>query len=64
MIAANLEKCCLKRANFLGADMRDTNMKDTDLSESLFLTQMQINSAKGNAETKLPSYLSRPSTWC
>ncbi|MGL5676802.1 MAG: pentapeptide repeat-containing protein [Cellulosilyticaceae bacterium] len=63
MIAANLEKCRLRRANLLGADMRDTNIKDTDLSESLFLTQMQINSAKGNAETKLPSYLSRPSTW-
>lgn len=63
MIATNLENCSLQRTNFLGADMRDANVKNTDLSESLFLTQMQINSTKGNAATKLPLYLTRPSGW-
>lgn len=63
MIAANLEGCSLKNTNFLGADMRDANIKNTDLSESIFLTQMQINSTKGNLNTKIPSYLSRPVTW-
>lgn len=63
LIAANLEQCSLRRTNFLGADMRDANIKNTDLSESLFLTQMQINSAKGNTATKLPAYLERPSSW-
>ncbi|MGL4737646.1 MAG: pentapeptide repeat-containing protein [Cellulosilyticaceae bacterium] len=63
MIASNLEKCSLKGTNFLGADLRDANIKNTDLRESLFLTQMQINSAKGNGSTQLPDYLSRPSTW-
>lgn len=63
MIAANLENCSLKRTNFLGADLRDTNIKNTDLSEALFLTQMQINSAKGNTATKLPCGLVRPSNW-
>lgn len=63
LIAANLEKADLRGANFLGADMRDANIKDTDLSRSLFLTQMQINSAKGNRRTKLPVYISRPEEW-
>lgn len=63
MIAANLEGCNLCHANFLGADMRDTNIKNTDLSECVFLTQMQINSAKGNSYTKLPKNLSHPISW-
>lgn len=63
LIAANLEGACLYGANFLGADMRDTNIKNADLSQSLFLTQIQINSAKGNSSTKLPPYLKLPSVW-
>ncbi|MDD2971286.1 MAG: pentapeptide repeat-containing protein [Lachnospiraceae bacterium] len=63
MIAANLEGCNLCHANFLGADMRDANIKNTDLSQSVFLTQMQINSAKGNINTKLPKNLSHPISW-
>jgi uncharacterized protein YjbI with pentapeptide repeats len=43
MIAADLEGCSLINTNFLGADMRDANIKNTNLSESVFLTQMQIN---------------------
>lgn len=63
LIAANLEGCKLVGANFLGADMRDTNIKNTDLSESLYLSQGQINAAKGNRATKLPSWLNRPISW-
>ena len=63
LIAANFEGCSLHGANFLGADMRDANIKNTDLSSSVFLTQMQINSAKGNANTKLPYRISQPISW-
>lgn len=63
LIAANLEGCGLHGTNFLGADMRDANIKNTDLRYSMFLTQMQINSAKGNADTKLPDKLTRPVSW-
>ena len=63
MIAANFEGCSLKGTNFLGADIRDANIKNTDLSECIFLTQMQINAAKGNSNTKLPANLSRPSSF-
>lgn len=63
MIASNFTGCSLKKTNFLGADIRDANVKDTDLSESIFLTQMQINSAIGNKNTRLPDNLSRPAAW-
>lgn len=63
MIGANLEGCSLQGTNFLGADMRDANVKNTDLSSCVFLTQMQINSAKGNRNTKLPKNLTYPDLW-
>lgn len=63
LIAANLEGCSLAGANFLGADLRDANLKNTDLRECVFLTQMQINSAKGNVQTRIPGYLTRPLSW-
>ncbi|WP_157803145.1 pentapeptide repeat-containing protein [Lacrimispora celerecrescens] len=63
MIAANLSGCSLWNTNFLGADLRDANIKNADLSKSIFLTQMQINSALGNSNTKIPINLTRPATW-
>lgn len=63
LIAAGLEQANLYGANFLGADMRDTNIRNTDLSQSLFLTQIQINSAIGSRNTVLPPYLYKPMSW-
>ena len=63
LIAANLEGMNLYGADLIGTDLRDADLRGADLSESLFLTQFQINTAKGNAETKLPSALSRPISW-
>ncbi|MFA9379098.1 MAG: pentapeptide repeat-containing protein [Lachnotalea sp.] len=63
LIAANLEGCSLNGTSFLGADLRDTNIQNTDLGSSIFLTQMQINSAKGNVNTNLPKNLIRPASW-
>lgn len=63
LIASNLEECDLTGANFLGADLRDANVCGSNLSESVFLTQMQINAARGNQKTKLPQWLCYPSTW-
>ncbi|MGL6219101.1 MAG: pentapeptide repeat-containing protein, partial [Lacrimispora sphenoides] len=58
-----LSGCSLWKTNFLGADLRDANIKNADLSNSIFLTQMQINSAIGNSNTKIPINLTRPATW-
>jgi len=63
LIAANLENADLRGVDFIGADLRDANLRGADLSTSMFLTQMQINSAQGNHQTKLPSNLKRPSHW-
>jgi len=63
LIGANLQGCSLSVTNFLGADMRGANIKDTNLSSSLFLTQMQINSARGNSATRIPANLTRPTYW-
>ncbi|MCB7302661.1 pentapeptide repeat-containing protein [Bariatricus massiliensis] len=63
LIAANFEKCRFHGTVFLGADTRDANFKNADLSEAVFLTQGQVNSAKGNRNTKLPYHLEYPPTW-
>ena len=63
MIAASFEGCSFHGANFLGADTRDTNFSSADLSEAVFLTQGQVDSAKGNSDTKLPGRLCRPVSW-
>lgn len=63
LIAVNLEGVDLSGVDLLGADLRDTNLRGANLSQSIFLTQSQINVAKGNSHTKLPASLSRPSHW-
>ncbi|WP_425444408.1 pentapeptide repeat-containing protein [Terribacillus aidingensis] len=63
LIAADLKDTDLRAVNFIGADLRDADFSGADLSASMFLTQMQINAAKGNNKTKLPFYLERPSHW-
>lgn len=63
LIAANLESCCLSGCNFLGADLRDAALSGADLSESIYLTQGQLNAARGNRRTRIPAHLNRPRTW-
>lgn len=63
LIATNFDSCIFNGTIFLGADTRDTNFSNADLREAVFLTQGQINSAKGNLNTKLPQYLDYPVTW-
>ncbi|QDQ02619.1 pentapeptide repeat-containing protein [Lysinibacillus fusiformis] len=63
LIAANLQNTDLRGVDFIGADLRDAVLSGANLSTSMFLTQMQINSAKGNSKTILPAHLKRPSHW-
>jgi uncharacterized protein YjbI with pentapeptide repeats len=62
-IAADLSEADLRDCDFIGADIRDADLRGADLTGSFFLTQAQVNSAKGNAYTKLPSGLLRPPHW-
>lgn len=63
LIAADLREADLSVSDFIGADMRDADLSGANLEGSFFLTQAQINSAKGNPATKLPSTLKRPKHW-
>ena len=63
LIAANLSGVNFSGADVIGADMRDANIKGADFSECIFLTQPQVNSAKGDSLTKLPIMIDRPSHW-
>jgi Pentapeptide repeats (8 copies) len=63
MIAANFKHSDLRKVDFIGADLRDANFSGANLNEALFLTQSQINSAKGDAQTKIPAYLNKPIHW-
>ncbi|MGP7816372.1 pentapeptide repeat-containing protein [Niallia sp. 01092] len=63
LIAADLRDADLRMADLIGADFRDADLRGADLTESIFLTQVQINSAKGDARIKLPHLLSRPTHW-
>lgn len=63
LIAADLRGLDLSRTDFIGADFRDADLRGADLSESIFLTQSQINVAKGDSNTKLPLSLIAPIHW-
>ncbi|MFB8120114.1 pentapeptide repeat-containing protein [Streptomyces sp. NPDC055962] len=63
LIAADLRGADLHRAELIGADLRDADLSDADLTGALFLTQAQLNAAKGNSATRLPESLTRPSHW-
>ncbi|TYQ16511.1 UNVERIFIED_CONTAM: uncharacterized protein YjbI with pentapeptide repeats [Acetivibrio alkalicellulosi] len=63
LIAADLREVDLRGVDFIGADFRDADIRGADLSGSIFLTQVQINVAKGDLNTKLPPLLSYPIHW-
>jgi uncharacterized protein YjbI with pentapeptide repeats len=63
LIAADLRDAVLDRTDLLGADLRDTDVSGADLSTALFLTQPQLNSARGSLATLLPPHLRRPVAW-
>lgn len=63
LIAADLTGADLRDADLIGADLRDTDLTDADLTGAFFLTQPQVNAARGSAGTKLPGSLTRPARW-
>ncbi|MFI6639888.1 pentapeptide repeat-containing protein [Streptomyces sp. NPDC050504] len=63
LIAADLRGADLRLADVIGADFRDADVRGADFSGCLFLTQSQVSAARGDAETRLPGDVSRPSHW-
>ncbi|KUO18179.1 pentapeptide repeat-containing protein [Streptomyces dysideae] len=63
LIAADLTGADLRGADLIGADLRDTDLTDADLTGAFFLTQPQLNAARGSAGTRLPGAVARPGHW-
>jgi uncharacterized protein YjbI with pentapeptide repeats len=63
LIGADLRRCDLRRADLLGADLRAARLDGADLRDSLFVTQPQLDAARGDPATRLPAHLDRPAHW-
>nr|WP_225443495.1 pentapeptide repeat-containing protein [Lolliginicoccus lacisalsi] len=63
LIAADLSGADLRQADLIGADLRGTDIRGADLTDALFVTQAQLNAAKGDSATRLPHALHRPAHW-
>jgi uncharacterized protein YjbI with pentapeptide repeats len=63
LIGADLSCADLRVADLLGTDLRAADLSGADLTGCIFLTQSQLNAAKGDTGTKLPSSLTRPTCW-
>jgi len=63
LLGADLRGADLRKADLLGADLRAADLTGADLSESIFLTQPQVQAARGDATTALPPLLTRPRHW-
>ncbi|WP_090440695.1 pentapeptide repeat-containing protein [Natronincola peptidivorans] len=63
LIAADLRESDLRGTNLIGADLRDADIRGANLTESLFITQAQVNTAKGDPNTRLPAWIDYPKAW-
>ncbi|WDH80604.1 pentapeptide repeat-containing protein [Paenibacillus urinalis] len=63
LIASDLRNADLRKVDFIGADLRNADLSGANLTGCIFLTQAQVNSAKGNQHTQLPRYLKFPAHW-
>ncbi|MFF3320689.1 pentapeptide repeat-containing protein [Streptomyces sp. NPDC002889] len=63
LIAADLSGADLRLADLIGADLRDADLSGADLTGCIFLTQPQLNAARGDSVTRLPAGLTRPTHW-
>ncbi|GAA2259895.1 hypothetical protein GCM10010145_32540 [Streptomyces ruber] len=63
LIAADLRGADLRGADLIGADLRDADLSGADLTGAFFLTQPQVNAARGSAGTRLPASVTRPGHW-
>jgi len=57
LIGARLRRADLRLADLTGADLRAADLTGADLSDALFLTQSQLDSARGDATTAVPPWL-------
>jgi hypothetical protein len=60
---ARLDEADLSGAHLEGADLSGAVLDGVDLRKANGLTQAQLDTARGNASTRLPDGLRRPASW-
>jgi hypothetical protein len=63
LIGADLRGADLRLTDLIGADLRDADLREADLTGALFLTQSQVNAARGDTRTRIAPGLDRPPHW-
>jgi hypothetical protein len=63
LVGADLSGAALDRADLTGADLRGANLGGADLGGAIFVVQAQLDAASGDARTRVPAGLHRPSHW-
>jgi uncharacterized protein YjbI with pentapeptide repeats len=63
LLGADLRHADLRSADLIGADLRGADVRSADLTGALFVTQPQVDVAKGDAATKLPAPVTHPAHW-
>jgi uncharacterized protein YjbI with pentapeptide repeats len=63
LVGADLSRAELGGADLTGADLRGADLRGADLAGALFLTQAQVDAARGDLSTRLPRSLSHPAFW-
>ena len=63
LIGADLRGADLTLADLTGADLRGANLAGADLRDTLFVTQSQLDAARGDRTARLPARRSRPAHW-
>ena len=63
LIGADLRGADLDHTDLLGADLRGADLRGAQMANSLFLTQPQVDAAKGESATTLPETLATPPHW-
>jgi len=63
LVGADLTGADLTGADLTGADLRAADLSGADLTGTIFLTQSQLDAARGDAGTGLPASLVRPAHW-
>ena len=63
LLGADLRAADLRLADLIGADLRGADLRGADLTDALFLTGAQLESARGDATTRLSPRLAHPAHW-
>jgi uncharacterized protein YjbI with pentapeptide repeats len=63
LVGTDLRHADLRLADITGADLRGSDLGGATLTGALFLTQAQLDAARGDATTLLPDRRTRPGHW-